>query len=63
LTFQTGGEIMPKDPLARYRQIWFVILSVLVLGCSVIDIQTELNATQTIRETIYAQAAARHLAE
>jgi hypothetical protein len=54
---------MPKDPLARYRQIWFVILSVLVMGCSAIDIHAELTSTQTIREQLYEQAAARQLAE
>lgn len=51
---------MPKDPLARYRQIWFVILSVLVMGCSALDIRSELNSTQTIREGLYEQAAARY---
>ncbi len=51
---------MPKDPLARYRQIWFVILSVLVVGCCVAtDIESELNVTQTTREALYEQAARR----
>jgi hypothetical protein len=53
---------MSRDPLARYRQIAFVGLSVLIVAaCVCADISVELKVTQTVRDSLYQQAVERQL--